>query len=475
MHRDVSAESTRVSFSARRFLRSPPGHAEQMKPIGRTWWSILGLVTITWLIAESGAITSAREIPLRRLTLQYTGLLAMTWMSVAMILATRPTWPERWFGGLDKMYRLHKWVGISALVLSLLHWLGVNVPKWSVALGLTQRGQRGPRAVAANPLEQWLLSYRGEAESLGVWAFYAAVALMIVSLVQRIPYHLFYKTHRLLAVCYLALVLHTVVLTEFAYWTSPVALLMLPLLLWGSWAAVVVLLRRVGAGRTADGTIAEIAYYPGVHALEVAIDVPGGWRGHEPGQFAFVTSDTSEGAHPYTMASAWHRGATRMSFVVKELGDHTKRLRGKLHIGQAVRVEGPYGQFTFAGAEAHQIWVGGGIGITPFIARMKYLAEHTPSPSQEIDLFHATADADETAFGKLRADAAASGVRLHLLLDARDGLLTAARIRDVVPRWRESSIWFCGPSTLGELLRSDFKRNGFAVDTRFHQELFAMR
>ncbi len=446
-----------------------------MKRIGRIWWSTLGLVTIAWIIAESSVITSSRALPFRNLLVQYSGLLAMTWMSVAMILATRPTWPERWFGGLDKMYRLHKWVGISALVLSLVHWLGVNVPKWAGALGLTQRGPRGPRVVPTNPIEQWFMSYRGEAESIGAWAFYAAVALMIVSLVQWIPYRLFYKTHRILAVCYLALVIHTVVLTKFAYWTSPVALLMLPLLVWGSWAAVIVLLRRVGAGRKANGTIAAMEFYPGVHALEVAIDIPSGWHGHEPGQFAFVTSDTSEGAHPFTMASAWHRGATRVAFVVKELGDYTDRLRDKLHIGQPVQVEGPYGQFTFTGAEAHQIWVGGGIGITPFIARMKYLAEHSTRPPQTIDLFHATADSDDTVFAKLRADAAASGVRLHLLLDARDGLLTAARIREAVPGWRESTVWFCGPSTLGDILRSDFKRNGFAVSSRFHQELFAMR
>jgi len=446
-----------------------------MKQIARTWWMILGLVTLVWLVAERDVVTASGGVPFRSLLLQYSGLLAIAWMSVGMALAIRPHGPERWFGGLDKMYRLHKWVGISAFVLSIVHWLGVNAPKWAGALGLMQKGARGPRTVATNPVEQWLHGYRGPAESIGEWAFYAVVVLTIVSLVQRIPYRLFYKTHRWLAAAYLALVLHAVVLTKFDYWTSPVALVMVPLLAWGSWAAVVVLLRRVAVKRQVDGTIAAMEYYPGVHTLEVVIDIPTGWHGHTPGQFAFVTSNRSEGAHPYTMASAWQDDARRITFFVKELGDHTARLRETLRIGQAVRVEGPYGDFTFEGTEAHQIWVGGGIGITPFIARMKYLAGSATRSTQVIDLFHATAEEDEPAFAKLRADAAASGIHLHLMVDRRDGLLSAARIREAVPSWRESSVWFCGPVKLGASLRSDFARSGLAVDRRFHQELFAMR
>lgn len=446
-----------------------------MKRIARTWWSVVVLVTLTWLFAERQLFTTVGAMPVRALLLQYSGVLAMAWMSIAMILATRPQHYERWFGGLDKMYRLHKWVGISAFAISVVHWLSVNAPKWAGALGLTERGARGPRIDATNPIAQWLRGYRGEAESIGAWAFYAVVVLTLVSLVQRIPYRWFYKTHRWLAASYLALVLHTIVLTKFVYWTTPVALLLVPLLAWGSWAAVIVLLRRVGADRQANGTIAEMAYYPGVHALEVLIDIPTGWRGHVPGQFAFVTTNRSEGAHPYTMASAWQRDTPRITFIVKELGDHTRRLRETLQLGQTVRVEGPYGAFTFDGPESRQIWVGGGIGITPFIARMKFLASHTPRPSQIVDLFHVTADEDEHAFVKLRADAQASGIRLHLLVDRRDGLLSAARIRDVVPSWREASVWFCGPSELGEALRVDFAKNGFAVDRQFHLELFAMR
>lgn len=66
---------------------------------------------------------------------QFTGILAMGMMSLAMILATRPRWLEPWLNGLDKMYRLHKWLGIGALVLSILHWWWGQGSKWMVGWG----------------------------------------------------------------------------------------------------------------------------------------------------------------------------------------------------------------------------------------------------------------------------------------------------------------------------------------------------
>ena len=44
-----------------------------------------------------------------------------------------------------------------------------------------------------------------------------------------------------------------------------------------------------------------------------------------------------------------------------------------------------------------------------------------------------------------------------------------------VPGWREASVWFCGPGGFGAALRQDFAAQGFPVEDRFHQELFAMR
>lgn len=460
----------------------PENHHRVQKPWGiavqRIWislWGLLALMSGLWLAAEPAVFQPATFFALRATMVQYSGVIAMTCMSVAMILALRPRWPEAWFGGLDKMYRLHKWLGIGALVVAVIHWLWAKGPKWAVGWGWLERPQRGPRPPLENPVAQLFMDLRGIAEGIGEWAFYAAVLLIALALLKRFPYRLFFKTHRLLAVAYLVLAAHAVVLVNFAYWTSPIGMVMAPLLACGTWAAVVVLRRRVAIDRQVQGKIATLHYYPDIKVLEAEIEVPRGWPGHKAGQFAFATSDVSEGAHPYTIASAWNDADRRITFIVKELGDHTRRLRETLRVGQDVKVEGPYGCFTFDDSCPHQIWVGGGIGITPFIARMKQLAASQHRPAQAIHLFHTTVDYDATAIAKLTADAEAAGVSLHVLVDSRDGRLNGDRIRAAVPQWREASIWFCGPAGFGQALRRDCAAHGLPVGQRFHQELFAMR
>jgi len=455
-----------------------------MRTIKLTFWGGLALLAALWLASDPQVFRAQGFFPVRGSMVQATGVLAMGCMSLAMILALRPRSPERWLGGLDKMYRLHKWLGIGGLVLAIVHWLWAQGPKWAVDLGWLERPMRGPRGGPDTVVAETLRSLREPAESLGEWAFYAAVLLIALALIQRFPYRLFYKTHRWLAAVYLVLVFHTVVLMRFGAWASPLGLVMAVLLAYGTYGAAVVLLRRVGAARRVTGRVAALYQYPGVHVIEAAIDLPRGWPGHKAGQFAFATADAAEGPHPFTIASAWSETDRRITFIAKELGDYTRRLAQTLKVGQEVTVEGPYGCFTFDDDRSRQIWVGGGIGITPFVARMKHLAQARATaqaagpgagPRQEVDLFHTTAEYDAQAIGKLTADAEAAGIRLHLLLDARDGRLTGDRIRELVPGWRDASLWFCGPGGFGAALRQDFAAEGFPVEARFHQEMFAMR
>lgn len=446
-----------------------------MKKIKIAWWLSLLVLSAAWLAVEPGVFTTREVIPLRNMLVQYSGILAMGFMSLAMYLAARPKFPETWFGGLDKMYRLHKWLGISVVVFSVIHWFMSNAPKWAAALELFEPRKRGPRPEAANQFEQWLSSHRGLAETVGEWMFYATLILIGIALVKKISYRSFYKTHRLFALIYLGLVFHTVILTKFSYWISPVGLVMLPLLTGGVVAAFLSLFNKIGILRQGHGKIERLEYYPGVKALEVVIKDLQGWNGHQPGQFAYMTSDVTEGEHPFTIASSWNESDAKITFIVKELGDYTGSLKESLHIGQEMRIEGPYGCFTFDDNRSTQVWIGGGIGITPFIARMKFLAENKASIPQTIYLFHSTAQADESAFAKLTADAKAAGVHLHIFIDARGDRLNGEKIRELVENWRESSFWFCGPIGLGNALKTDFAATGEAIDNRFHQELFDMR
>jgi ferredoxin-NADP reductase len=93
---------------------------------------------------------------------------------------------------------------------------------------------------------------------------------------------------------------------------------------------------------------------------------------------------------------------------------------------------------------------------------------------REIDLFHTTTDVDDAALQRLADDAQAAGVRLHLMIDARDGRLNGERLRAQVPHWQSADVWFCGPAGFGDAMRRDLLEHGLAPG-HFHQELFAMR
>lgn len=444
-----------------------------MQPIKRIFWIYLLLLTGLWWFTDQTDWSSLSGLfSWRAVLMQYTGVLGIGVMSVAMLLAVRPVMLEPYLGGLDKMYRLHKWLGISGLALSVTHWLMAQGPKWLVGWGLLERPVRPPRpALPADSIQQFFLDQRHLAESIGEWAFYAALALMVLALIKRFPYRHFFKIHHLLAVAYLALVWHAVVLLKFDYWSGVLGPVMAVLMAAGTVAALLVLFRHVATSRKVTGEVASIVRHDALNVVEVGIQLKGRWSGHDAGQFAFVTLHEDEGPHPFTISSAW-TGDGRIQFIIKALGDYTRTLADRLRVGNPVTVEGPYGQFNFQGESPRQIWVGGGIGITPFISRLKTLARQ--GDGKAIDLFHTTAVYDPEAISLLERDAQAANIRLHVLWDERDGWLDAERIRQTVPDWRDADVWFCGPAGFGQALKRDLTALGLP-GARFYQELFEMR
>lgn len=445
-----------------------------MRKITWYFWGGLALMSLLWLASNPAVLAGQPNfIAWRNVLTQYSGVLGMAVMSVAMLLAMRPTPAERPLGGLDKMYRLHKWLGIAALVLSLSHWLLAQAPKWLSALGLLSGGRprRAPLPLPEGSLQQTFMSLRHTAEGVGEWAFYVAAVLMVLALLKRLPYRRFVQLHRLLPLAYLALVFHSVLLLKFDNWATPGGWLLVLLMAGGSVAAILSLCRRHGGQPRTDGRIVALDYQPALKVLAVDVQLDSAWPGHKAGQFAFVTFHPGEGAHPFTLASAW-QGDGRVRLLIKALGDYTAALPARLKTGDRIQLEGPYGCFTFDSARPHQIWISGGIGVTPFVARMQALA--AAPAGQTIDFFHATSDYDAGVMQRLSQDAAAAGVDLHLLWQPCDGRLDAERLTRSVPEWRDADIWFCGPATFGRQLRERLLALGLPA-ARFHQELFDMR
>jgi predicted ferric reductase len=427
---------------------------------------LLALVAVVWYGAFSAAAYPP-EVALpwiaRREGLYLTGLASFALMSLVMLLAVRPAWLEKPLGGMDRIYRLHKWTGILAIGLGAAHWLAEQ--SGGLIKSLIGKAGRPPK-----PQHDALYAQLRElAEGMGEWAFYVAIAILVLTLWKRFPYHWWRLVHRAMPALYLMLAFHAALLAPPAWWAQPAGALLALCLAVGVPAAFVSLAGRIGRRRRVSGTVTAVTQSGDVTEIDCRLD---GRFAHRPGQFAFVTFDPAEGAHPFTIASA-DRGDGTVRFCVKALGDHTRKLGQTLAAGQAVRVEGPYGRFQLdrRDPQRRQVWVAGGVGVTPFLAWLE-AQRANPEKATPADLHYCTRDGAVDPFvGRLEALCAglpAIRLRVH---DARRGELLDAGMLGLADGGKmKAEVWYCGPQGLAEALKQ-----GIGGGTRFHQEAFEMR
>ena len=387
-----------------------------------------------------------------------------------MVLAARVVQFENLLGGLDEFYRLHRWFGVAGAVAAIAHWFAEVGVRWMARQRWLPPRQRPPAPPQPTDGFDPFRDLREPATTLGEIAFYLLLALVLVALWKRVPYRHFLKVHKLLSPVFLVLVFHSVILMDRGYWSAPIGPVVAILMGAGTVAATASLFGRIGKSRRAAGSIESLTYYPENTVLDVTVRLATAWPGHRAGQFAFVDFGGAEGAHPFTITSAWKRDG-RLSFSIKGLGDYTRALPEQLFEGQAVTVEGPYGRFDFRG-EGRQIWIGGGIGITPFIAGLEELAER--GRNGPVHLIYSTRAPSDAFIDNIRRLAERAGVPFHLIVSPPEPPLTVDRLAEIVPEWMEADVWFCGPRAFGDALADQLQERGFPPG-RFHRELFEMR
>ena len=94
-----------------------------MKNIKFAYAGLIVLLSLLWWMADPLLPSGYEYFALRAVAINYTGIIGIGAMSVGMVLALRPVRLEPLLGGLDKTYRLHKWLGITGLVMAVIHWL----------------------------------------------------------------------------------------------------------------------------------------------------------------------------------------------------------------------------------------------------------------------------------------------------------------------------------------------------------------
>ncbi len=427
------------------------------------------LIVVLWGVLQPAEVLgfAAPFLTMRRALTSLSGALALGWMGVCMLLALRPALLESALGGLDKLFYVHKWVGIGAVLLVVVHWLLILSPRTLMAWGWVEsvaRRPHGPRGSGHSLI--------GVAKEMGEWSAWLMIALGIVALLRFVPYGWFRKLHKGFPVAFLIGAFHSVVMVQKDVAGTPFGILMWIIALLGSVVAVQSLIGMIGRRQQHRGRVVSVSTCAaGVVDLQVKPDAD--WPGHRTGQFALLTLEDHEGAHPFTIVSPWRPGAS-LRFAIKPLGDYTRTLADRVKAGAVATIEGPYGRFDFGDAADPQVWVAGGIGIAPFMARLEALAAAGGGEQRNIHLFYSVHSAQEASFPQgLEALCRRAGVTLHLRVTPRDGRISDGEIGRFVKQAR--GVWFCGPAAWARSLREALQRDFGLSGQQFHRELFEFR
>jgi len=202
-----------------------------------------------------------------------------------------------------------------------------------------------------------------------------------------------------------------------------------------------------------------------------------------PGQFAFiipVSANVPKEEHPFTISSTPSR-PDALQFVIRSLGDWTSKIH-RLKAGETVFIDGPYGLFSHMVSSKNEpiIMIAGGIGITPMLSMLRYMAdvddprqilliwsnktkEHIVFPEEFEDLNHRLQNFNI----------------IHIIThgsrgENEIGRLDQTKLEKMLKGWsRKSDIFVCGPfEMMKEMIRA-VKKMGFS-SVRVYKEEFKL-
>lgn len=380
------------------------------------------------------------------------GGIAFLLMTTSILLSTRLEAFEDWFGGLDRMYQVHRVAGVTALMFVLVHFFGV--PK-ELPPGVD------PAANALFP-----------SVPLGMLSLIMLVVLLAVALNRKIAYSRWRPSHRLMGLIYFAVIGHFMTAPGIFFERFSASGLML---IAAAAVGVIAYLYSVFGMNRRTALPYEIeAVNPLERATEVVLKPLQRALDHRPGQFAFVEVQGKGWSepHPFTISSA--PGEDRLRFTIKVLGDWTRKVREELQPGARVQVRGAYGRFDMANAGKKQIWLAGGIGLTPFLSTIRAMQ---PGDDRQIHLVYAAREKNDAIFlYELEARAAELGnITLVPLFSDEGNFARVDMMKVKLPDPLESYDYFmCGPRPMIDGLIKGLRKEGVPRH-RIHTEAFEFR
>lgn len=374
------------------------------------------------------------------------GALSMSSMALSLILAARWRIVDRAMGGPDKAYVAHRWLGFFALGGALAHWGLAS----SVGLGVLP-----------------MLAESGE--QVGTIAAIGLLVMTAAALVRAIPYHLWKASHMLMGPVFVLAAYHTFFVASplavgAAPWTLMAIVSLVGLLAWGQ-----TLRRKLTPTKLV--TVETVTPFDGGIDVTVRSDTP--MAPFQAGQFATLAHNAARAeAHPFTIAGG---DETSRRFVIRSAGDWTSDLVGTLQPGDRLRLGRGVGRFLpqVSSKRSEQLWVAGGVGITPFLAALERMEPDMCARVTLVYCFRSRASAGAVEDVESHV---ARLPQLDLVLVGESGgnKLTTARLLDILKTMDlNTQVYLCGPEGLKDLIKGVWLTVG--MTGRIHTERFDFR
>jgi len=373
------------------------------------------------------------------------------------VLSARIRWLEYLFSGLNRMYIIHALLGSIGFAMILLHpiFLTLSYLTFSITFAasfLTPSLQNIPVLV-------------------GMLALGLMIFLMVLTLYVKLEYDSWKRTHRWLGLVLILASIHAFLENSTFAPSKPLEVYMFTIFFMGIVAFFYKQLSKRLGINIYKYKVTNVNVSQDVTLLD--LEPVAKKLVYRPGQFVFIDFNRkgiAKQSHPFSITSA--PTDTKLSFAIRSLGDFTETLK-LLSIGTLANIEGAFGRFSYTYFKnKNQVWIAGGIGVTPFIGMLRSL---TPNDNMNIYFIYSVKAKEEALYLDELTQLATTLPNFHFdLYVAKDrGMLTGPGVYQMVNDLASNDIFICGPPPMMKALRSQFNKLGIK-NSKIHTEEFAL-